>query len=713
MAAKRRQMQSSDASNGKSSANKGNSRPKFIPKNKSKDDEYSKKNANTVLYKIFLVAMAILIGFTHRNHIANMFERDRHFSHLSTLERELAFRTEMGLYYSYYKTMIESPTFIDGLYQIMNDNITEYPLTINTLKRFNLYPEVALAIGYRAYEGINAALKRPTKMCWRVNRGEGLSPVQSCEGLGEPSYFYVEHVFILNGIMMSMFFLFGTYLSGSMFGGILTVASFFFNHGEATRVQWTPPLRESFAYPFIVGQMFLVTHLLRTPIPTFRHSLPIAIATILFMLPWQFAQFALLTEMIAVFATYVLGYIGSRKMKVFLLGIGGGFVISYILLFGNKMLLTSFFFSGLLTITGIVLIEPVLETLRIRPLIWISQGAMLGVGTVGFKFVIAKLFNIEDDAHIGDIFRSKFSDFKNFHTMLYTCAAEFDFMEAETPGRILKTMLAPAVLVVLVTVTYFLLKSEYTSWLNTSDEPEQILNTDIPNRSKPNAEIVYHLFQLIAFTLMAVIIMRLKLFWTPHLCLMTSLLASRQIFGWLGNREKHYAILTVLLACMSYQGIANLQHQWSILGEFSNMPLEELVEWTKANTPKNAVFAGPMPTMATVKLCTGRPIVNHPHYEDAGLRERTKKVYTMYSRKPLSEIKKNLQALQADYAILEDSWCVRRSRQGCSMAEIWDIEDEENRGETTPACTKLKESPGPYFKTVFKNNVYQVLKVLK
>ncbi|XP_052801094.1 probable C-mannosyltransferase DPY19L1 [Mya arenaria] len=708
MAPRKRQVQGTDAANGKSSPIKGVSKHKLVPKSRSGDEDSSKKNATSVWYKIGIVFLAFIIGYTHRNHIANMFERDRHFSHLSTLERELAFRTEMGLYYSYYKTMIESPTFLEGLDQVMSDNITEFPLTINTLKRFNLYPEVVLAVGFRIYEGVNRALQRPTKMCWNVNRGQGLSPVQSCEGLGEPSYFYVEHVFFLNGLMMSALFLFGTYLSGSLFGGVLTVASFFFNHGEATRVQWTPPLRESFAYPFLVLQMFLVTHLLRSQKCSYIHSVFIAMSTVMFMLPWQFAQFALLTELIAVFATYVLGYIGSRKMKVFLMGLWGGFLVSYVLLFGNAMLLTSFFFSGMFIITLIVLLEPAIEALRIPPLIWIVQGGMLAVGTLGIKFAVAKLFNIADDAHIGDIFRSKFSDYKNFHTMLYTCAAEFDFMEAETPWRVLKTLLAPAVIVVLVVVVYNLLSAEYTRWTNRSEADIYIRKQT--NRSKPNAEIVYHLFQLAAFTIMAVIIMRLKLFWTPHLCLMTSLLASRQFFGWLGSRERHYAMLAILVACMGIQGYSNLQTQWNIRGEFSNAPLEEMVEWIKAKTTKNAVFAGPMPTMATVKLCTNRPIVNHPHYEDAGLRERTKKVYMMYSRKPVYEVKKTIQDMGVDYVVLEDSWCVRRSRQGCSMAEIWDIEDEANQGQT-PACAVLRDNPEPHFKKVFQNNVYQILKI--
>ena len=42
-------------------------------------------------------------------------------------------------------------------------------------------------------------------------------------------------------------------------------------------------------------------------------------------------------------------------------------------------------------------------------------------------------------------------------------------------------------------------------------------------------QLVYHVLQCLLFTTLAIIIMRLKLFWTPHLCLLSSLLASRQV----------------------------------------------------------------------------------------------------------------------------------------------------------------------------------------
>ncbi|KAL0171476.1 hypothetical protein M9458_031787, partial [Cirrhinus mrigala] len=131
--------------------------------------------------------------------------------------------------------------------------------------------------------------------------------------------------------------------------------------------------------------------------------------------------------------------------------------------------------------------------------------------------------------------------------------------------------------------------------------------------------MVYHSLQLVAFAVLAVLIMRLKLFLTPHMCIMSCLICSRQLFGWVGEKFKLQLTVVGILSIMAVQGVTNLQSQWDIIGEFSNFPQEELLEWIKDNTSPNAVFAGAMPTMASVKLSTGRAIVNHPHYEDAGL----------------------------------------------------------------------------------------------
>ena len=75
-----------------------------------------------------------------------------------------------------------------------------------------------------------------------------------------------------------------------------------------------------------------------------------------------------------------------------------------------------------------------------------------------------------------------------------------------------------------------------------------------------------------------------------------------------------------LISAMSVAGVHNVRSQHSIMGEYSNPELEELMQWIPKETPAEAAFAGPMPLMASILLTTQRPVVNHPHYEDAGLR---------------------------------------------------------------------------------------------
>ncbi|XP_006269164.1 probable C-mannosyltransferase DPY19L1 isoform X1 [Alligator mississippiensis] len=651
------------------------------------------------------LVFAALAGVLHWYHITTIFENDRHFSHLSTLEREMAFRTEMGLYYSYFKTVIEAPSFLNGVWEMMNDKLTEHPLVINTLKRFNLYPEVVLASWYRIYIAVMDFLGIQTKTCWTVNRGEGLRPIESCEGLGDPASFYVAVIFLLNGVMMSVFFLYGTYLSGSRLGGLVTVLCYFFNHGECTRVMWTPPLRESFSYPFHVLQMLVLTYILRIPNVNRGSLIALCVSNIFFMLPWQFAQFVLLTQIASLFAIYVVGYIDSDKLQKILCAHMVSLLLCFIFMFGNSMLLTSYYAASLVVIWGVLKARPkFMKMSGSRIILWLIEGCAWLFGTVILKCLTSLMFGVADDAHISNLLKSKFTGYKDFDTLMYTCAVEFDFMDKETPLRYTKTLLLPVVLVILGVIFKKAVKY-IISVLSQKDlcEREERFN---------DGELVYHVLQLVAFTVLGILIMRLKLFLTPHLCVMASLICSKQLFGWLFCKIQPKTLIFGILALMAIEGSANLQSQWNIVGEFSNLPQEELLEWIKINTRQDAVFAGAMPTMASIKLSTLRPIVNHPHYEDVGLRARTKIVYSMYSRKPAKEVKEGLLKLGVNYYVLEESWCIRRAKPGCSMPEIWDVEDPVNVGKI-PLCNMMSKDPRPYFITVFHNSIYRVLKIIK
>jgi len=673
---------------------------------------------------IVTMILAGMFGWLHSSHIWTLFESDRHFSHLSSLERDLAFRTEMGLYYSYYQTIIEAPSAMDGLHQIVFDNVTEFPATINVLKRFNLWPELVVGVAYRTLASVAKMCDVKLKECWNINRGDTMPPAVSCVGIGDPHHFYVHSVYLFNGVMMSVVFLYGWYLSGcTIMGGLICVAFYFFNHTEATRVMWTPPLRESFSFPFLIAELLAVTCMIKAEKPTYKtHVLSISVSAFLFMLPWQFAQFALLTQTACVFALYILEFIGSWKMNILLHGQIFALLANFAFQCGNEMLLTSFYASSLLAVFIVVKlegkIEPAVRNLIARCLV---KGFLWLFCTFVAKKTIAAALQIADDAHIWEIFLSKFTDFQNFHTMLYTCAREFDFIEGKTLLKLFKTTLIPSCVVIALTVAVKCLNYEYQAYQASRSKAEsdkdvskvRKYNAELEaHRSKPCAEYVYTVLQTVAFTCMALLIMRLKLFMTPMMCICSSLLANRKLFGFLGSQSRQTVMVCAVLGISAIAGIGNLVEQMNILGEFSNWPHEQILTHISEQLPEDAVFAGAMPTMASIKLSCKRAIVNHPHYEDAGLRERTKQVYSMYSRKTLEQVRDIVQDMGVTHYILENSWCVRKTRDGCQMPEIFDIEEPELAG-GIPACAVARNNPEPYFTEVYKNDVYTILQLNK
>lgn len=656
-------------------------------------------------FKVAVFALALVAGKLNHYHVSSLFENDRHFSHLSNMEREMTFRTEMGMYYSYFKTLVRAQTLNEGLIKLYRNNMTEYPDTINTLKRFNLYPELLVGVLYRGLNNFGLL----SETCWTVNRGQGLDPVQSCEGLKDPPHFYLAVVWLCAGLTVSLIFILGVYLSDSILGGVLSSACFFFNHGEATRVMWTPPLRESFAFPICLLQILAVTATLPNTRPGWKNILWIASSTSAFILSWQFAQFMLFTQISAVLGLYVLGTIHKDTISSISISLLIGLLHAVALMFGNEMLFCSWLFSALCSCLLLVLpLDPLFNKLN-TVLRVLTQGVLYLVFTIGLKMGLSKALMVQDDAHVFQILKSKFTDFKNFDTQLYTCAAEFNFLGWEMPWKITLTLLLPSALLAVSLVAGQLIRKALGGQAELVKKAIGEENSQEHDEERLDPGTIYTVLQTAAYAVLAVLIMRLKLFLTPHLCILTSLLASPMVGRLFRSKEVHRGVLVALLAAMAFQGTANITEQRKIMGEYSDPQLEEMFEWIIKNTAHHAVFAGPMPTMANLLLSTERNIVNHPHYEDVGSRERTKKVYSVYSRREAQDVFDILKDMKVDYLVLSRPWCLTVERAGCAMPDLWDLEEQENK--TRPAlCPILWKSARPFVK-VFSNQEYQILQV--
>eukprot|EP00043_Microstomoeca_roanoka_P019445 m.218948 g.218948 ORF g.218948 m.218948 type:complete len:217 (+) comp16995_c2_seq14:1948-2598(+) len=216
--------------------------------------------------------------------------------------------------------------------------------------------------------------------------------------------------------------------------------------------------------------------------------------------------------------------------------------------------------------------------------------------------------------------------------------------------------------------------------------------------------------------------MRLKLFLTPLLVVAASLLASPQFLQrmlgcslvsrqWM--QVLHSAFLVAMIAGASLTGWENMTTTLSRVGEFNDMPTLQLVEFIRGHARHEEAFAGNMATMATIFCTTDQPIANHPHYEDATLRERTLKLYQGYAHIDDDDFAAVLQRHNVTYFLNDSAWCQRNRRPGCNMAELY----PSYEGRVSTFCerwrTKQVGYSTKYFSVTFANQRYQILKLQK
>jgi len=288
----------------------------------------------------------------------------------------------------------------------------------------------------------------------------------------------------------------------------------------------------------------------------------------------------------------------------------------------------------------------------------------------------------------------------------------------------------------------------------------------------------FHICQSIIFGILAATTRRFQCFWTPYMCIFAACaLADNDIWsgiieklqsspnssedqennknkkdkaidakknnkeaiqtssnGWsltsiISSFVKHAIVLMAIIALYKSHK-HEINKELEDLREFWDPDTVDLMEWVNKDVPKDAAFTGSMQLLAGVRLCTWRPITNHPHFEDQDLRDRTRELYKIYGQFSPKEVHTTLNKYNSSYIILEDSICLAptsmRKTARCTLNEIVDltygfipedgIREPKNlvKSKYPRFCDEIRHnSPSytKYFRKVFENRTFRVYKV--
>lgn len=672
----------------------------------------------------FGVTLMIVIGYKYATYIKELHEKDMWFSEITEVEREISFRTESGLYYSYYKQLVSAPSIAQGLYDLTHDNITEHLRTINILARFNIYQEVVLGILYRVL------------------------PIQN---LFEPVYFYIDTVFALNGMLVCALYLTAWLLSGTWLSGLLAACFYIFNKYDMTRVGLYIPLREHFSLPFLWIHILAVSQYFKRVTSQTLCLVVLSFSTLCFSITWQFNQFVLLLQAMALFGVWVLDIIpGYKVRRVYAIFYGSLFIVA-ILQFFNTMIIGSLVISFM---TGVFLLmyirgdSPsqgglILRVMKLVFYIIASLSLMIGINNI-----IKLAIQIEADEHIYKFVLNKFGMgfSRDFDVRMYLCNGAFQFLPPDTLTRLSEGLVFPLYVVVEFGLLVVLMIAVIQNWSNKpnqdakkNDDFDKADSSVSSHALSDRPELGYHAVQSVFFGAMAISTLRMKYLWTPHMCILAAYGIADYDF-WLkvlstmripqaktmANILRNVAVIAVL-ATLLYKHLPIALKELEDLREFYDPDTVDLMNWINEYTPKTAAFTGSMQLLAGVKLCTGRPLTNHPHYEDKVLRHRTKELYQYYGRRSPEDVFKIMKKYDVSYIILEDSICLAPSRDYCRTPDLIDLDSGvlPDGGRPEPGlvqsniprfCDEIRYGRGlykKYFKLEFSNRTFRVYKVLK
>ncbi|XP_068602912.1 probable C-mannosyltransferase DPY19L4 [Brachionichthys hirsutus] len=668
------------------------------------------------LARVFFGCLAaVACGVLYAVYLSTYHDRKFWFSSRQELEREITFQEGSGIYYYYFKHMLETPSFERGFYELTLDNKTVSGQTINVVERLSLYPELITSFIYR---------------------------VTSSQDFVEPIYFYVGAVFGLQAVCVAALFVCSWVMSGTWAAGMLAVAWYVINRPDTTKVDHAIPLRDNWALPYFSCQVTALTGFLSNDISSATEMfcyLAMSASSVTFLLVWEHSHYVLFVQGLCLFLLDSFDLVPPRKMadihKVYL----SSLFLAYLFQFQNRTLLSSPLLSLLI---GSVLARRFQQKMKMGPVVARVLKLLLHfhlVFTTGitFCYVVKKLMPVTENDFILKFLEVRFglNTTTDFITNFLLCQESFQTPSQDFFLRLTQASVLPFYFLVLAVC---LLSSLQTIYRRLNGQPMETHLKLEDGRIGAQPEVIYHVFHTLLFGGLSLLFDGLKYLWTPYVCMFTAFgVCSPElwmtVFKWLKLKSIHPVVLSLILSTAVPTIIGfSLWREYcprvladlSDLQEFYDPDTLELITWIRSQAPAATVFAGSPQLLGTVKLCSGSAVTSLPLSTDFNLLKRTEETYQVYGMRSAEDVYKILTSQKTNYMIIEETLCNELClNKGCRVKDLLDISNGHvvyDKGEIYSFsrhgrfCQEIKLNYSPYtnyFTRVFWNRSYHVYKV--